>query len=219
MRLGQLSHSIKRLGKTHYPSFLFGFPVKAAEIPVFVYHEVETQSFSADLKFLQDNGYRTLSPDEFMRQDRKPADERRVLLTFDDARRNFWEVAFPLLVEFQAKATLFVPTFWMGGRMAESDTAPAARSNEMFMTWEQLRICSRSGVVDVQAHAHRHVLVYTSTKLIGFASPGMLEQYDIYDWPMRSGGDQDLLGFPALGSPIYEATPLLSAPLRILESP
>src|SRR5262249_49998891 len=142
-----------------------------------------------------------------------------VLLTFDDARRNFWEVAFPLLVEFKAKATLFAPTCWMGGRRHESDTPAVARPNEVFMTWEQLRVCSRSGLVDVQSHAHRHALVYTSTKLIGFASPRMLDQYDIYDWPMRNGNGRDLLGFPPLGSPIYEAAPLLSAPLRVLENP
>jgi hypothetical protein len=61
-------------------------------------------------------------------------------------------------------------------------------------------------------------LVFTSERLIGFASPPLLARYDIYDWPMRHTANGNRLGRPAPGSPIYGAAPLLSAGTRFLES-
>ncbi|MGH7797410.1 MAG: polysaccharide deacetylase family protein [Candidatus Binatia bacterium] len=208
------------MAATHYPPFLFGLPLADHELPVFIYHEVDRDSFAGDLAFLRDNGYRTLSTDEFFLAGSDRGGGKRVLLTFDDARRNFWDVAFPVLKEHNARATLFVPTYWIGGRKdvldPHMDPAPA---QETFMTWEQLRACRDSGLIDVQSHAHRHALVYTSTRLVGFASPRSLAQYDIYDWPMRRNLHRDVLGRPALGTPVYEATPLLSAHGRVIEHP
>jgi peptidoglycan/xylan/chitin deacetylase (PgdA/CDA1 family) len=206
------------VASTHYPPFLFGLSLGTHEVPVFVYHEVEKDGFAADLAFLRDNGYRMLSTDEFVFERSERGAGKRVLLTFDDARRNFWDVAFPVLKEYKARATLFAPTYWIGDRKATfNPTMGAAPAQETFMTWEQLRACRDSGLVDVQSHAHRHSLVYTSTRLVGFASPGSLDQYHIYDWPMRRNGDRDVFGRPALGTPIYEATPLLSAHRRVIE--
>src|ERR671923_2901009 len=102
-----LSRAIKRLLSTRYPSFLFGMPLRAHEIPVFIYHDVEVESFTADLQFLTENRYRTLSTEEFVGAIRGGAPDRCVLLTFDDARRNFFDVAFPLLQQYGIKATLF----------------------------------------------------------------------------------------------------------------
>jgi hypothetical protein len=59
--------------------------------------------------------------------------------------------------------------------------------------------------------------VYTSRRLVGFVSPPMLAHYDVYDRPMRRCEGQDALGRPPLGTPVYEATPLLSATQRVLE--
>jgi peptidoglycan/xylan/chitin deacetylase (PgdA/CDA1 family) len=215
----RFGRSIKRLRDTYYPGFLFGRQLSGDEIPVFIYHDVEPTVFAQDLMFLRDNGYRTLSTDEFVAAERSGVEANRVLITFDDARRNFWEVAFPLLRQFSARATLFVPTFWIGnGHAGPIDRESIPAPNDMFMTWDQIRACHRSGLVDVQSHAHRHALVYSSTRLVGFASPRLLAQYDIYDWPMQRNDDQkDALGRPPLGTPVYEATPLLSAKTRVLE--
>ena len=199
--------------KTHYPLFFWGFPLARSDLPIFIYHDVSTEAFARDLEFLRVNGYRTIGLDEFMAAgDRKaPNRERRVLLTFDDARSSFYDVALPTLRTFGARATLFVPSYWM--------SAPAATAGGLFMSWDQVRSCAESGLVDVQSHAHRHALVPTSGSLIAFASPSLLQQYDIYDWPMRRGAGGDILGRPPLGTPVYRAAPLLSAPRRFLESP
>jgi peptidoglycan/xylan/chitin deacetylase (PgdA/CDA1 family) len=133
------------------------------------------------------------------------------LLTFDDARKSFWHVALPLLRARGARGVLFAPSYWM------SDPAERPAGTDLFMSWAQLRECVSSGVVDVQSHAHRHALVFTDETLAGFANPHAMQRYDIYDWPMRGNGSEQL-GPPPLGTPIYRATPLLSAERRYLES-
>jgi peptidoglycan/xylan/chitin deacetylase (PgdA/CDA1 family) len=199
--------------RTRYPLFLLGLPVARGEIPVFIYHHVEPASLAGDLDFLRANGYRTITLDEFLcaPPHKGSGNDKRVLLTFDDARRSFYEVALPALRTFDAHATLFVPSYWM--------RPPAVTGSPLFMSWEQVRLCAASGYVDVQSHAHRHALVATSDQLVGFASPRLLARYDVYDWPMRHTAIGDRLGPPPLGSPIYRAAPLLSAERRFLESP
>lgn len=213
----RFGRSVARLARTRYPSFLFGRSVTAGEIPVFTYHEVETAELESDLVFLARNGYRTLSLDEYhdrMRGGRRARAERCVLLSFDDARRNFWEVALPVLRRHQARAALFVPTFWIGEQHAErpGSTPPG------FLTWEQLADCERDPLLDVESHAHRHALVFTSERLAGFVTPAALANHDLFDWPMRRASGQDLCGRPAIGTPIYESLPLLSATERVIEA-
>ncbi|HEY6925175.1 MAG TPA: polysaccharide deacetylase family protein [Steroidobacteraceae bacterium] len=199
--------------RTRYPLFLLGLPTPRHEIPVFIYHDVEPAAFSRELEFLLANRYRTIGLDEFIAAgERKSAGrERRVLLTFDDARRSFYEVALPLLRSFGARATLFVPSHWV--------QPPAITGSQLFMSWQQVRECAESGHVDVQSHAHRHTLVATSNQLVGFATPGTLGRYDVYDWPMRHTAAGERLGPPSLGTPVYRAAPLLSAQRRFVESP
>lgn len=204
-----------RLARMRLPPFLFGRDVPVGEIPVFIYHEVTPEELDGDLAFLASNGYRTLSLDEYRDRMRAARADREkcVLLTFDDARRNFWEVAFPILVRWWARAALFVPTYWVGERYVSA----AASTPPGFMSWRQLADCAASGLVDVEAHAHRHTLVFTSPRLAGFATPAALANYDLFDWPMRREDGGDRYGRPPLGTPIYESTPLLSATRRYLE--
>jgi hypothetical protein len=75
-------------------------------IPIFVFHDVDREGFARDLEFLRQNGYRILTTEEFVSLSQAGRREPAVLLTFDDARRNFWDVAFPVLREFDARATL-----------------------------------------------------------------------------------------------------------------
>ncbi|HEY0683048.1 MAG TPA: polysaccharide deacetylase family protein [Steroidobacter sp.] len=208
---GRFVRTLARISRTRYPRFIFGLPLARREIPVFIYHDVETPALARDLEFLRRNNYRTLRLDEYLAA-REGGDwpGRSVLLTFDDARKSFREVALPLLRQFDAHAVLFAPSYWM---------QPARRAaDDLFMSWEQLRVCLDSGLVDVQSHAHRHALVATSSQVIDFANPSVLARFDIYDWPMRFVDNADELGKPALGTPVYRAAPLLSAQRRYLEN-
>ena len=213
-RARRAARSVLGAMRTHYPGFLLGLPLPRGALPVFVYHDVDPAHFASDLEFLRRNRYRTLSLGEFVAAGERKSgrSERGVLLTFDDARRNFYDTALPVLKEFNAHATLFAPTYWMDAPLGPTDA-------ERFMGWEQLRASAASGRVDVQSHAHRHALVFTSRRLLDFANPRTLAQYDIYDWPMRNTSQGEELGRPPLGTPIYAATPLLSAKRRFIEDP
>src|SRR5690606_26797270 len=168
----RLKRSIARVGRTHYPRFLFGGGLSEGEIPVFTYHDIEASELEDDLRFLERNGYRTLSLDEYLDRMRasRPSAERCVLLTFDDARRSFWEAALPVLERRAAHAVLFTPTYWIAdGSAARPDSDPPG-----FMSWEQIAHCERHALIDVEAHGHRHALVFTSSRLAGFATPSTL---------------------------------------------
>jgi peptidoglycan/xylan/chitin deacetylase (PgdA/CDA1 family) len=200
-----------RISRTRYPGFVFGLPLSAREIPVFIYHDVETAAFARDLDFLQRNHYRTLGLDEYLAaRDGQARPGRSVLLTFDDARKSFGEVALPLLRQYEARAVLFAPSYWM--------QPPQRSEDDLFMSWKQLRACVESGLVDVQSHAHRHALVATAPQVVDFANPAALARFDIYDWPIRFIDRKDELGKPSFGTPVYRAAPLLSAPRRYLEN-
>jgi peptidoglycan/xylan/chitin deacetylase (PgdA/CDA1 family) len=211
-RARRTARSVLGALRTHYPGFVVGLALPRGEIPVFVYHDVDPAQFAGDLEFLRRNRYRTLSLAEFATATERGIGDRGVLLTFDDARLNFYSSALPVLREFNARATLFAPSYWMSA-------PPGATDRERFMSWEQLREAARSGLVDVQSHAHRHALVFTAARVLEFANPQTLAHYDIYDWPMRNGSSGEQLGRPALGTPIYAATPLLSARRRFIEDP
>jgi peptidoglycan/xylan/chitin deacetylase (PgdA/CDA1 family) len=209
---GRTWRAVHRVSRTRYPRFIFGLPLEADEVPIFTYHDVDAATFTLDLEFLQENGYRTLSLDEYLaaRSRKQKAPQRAVLLTFDDARKSFGAVALPLLKSFNARAVLFAPSYWM--------SAPTIQGDDLFMTWAELRQCLDSGLVDIESHAHRHALVATDTQIIDFADPLGLQRFDIYDWPMRQINGREELGRPALGTPIYRAAPLLSAQRRYIEN-
>lgn len=195
--------------RTRYPGFLFGMPLPKAEIPVFNYHEVTREELEPDLEYLRANGYATLSLKEFVNASRAGTTPRRaVLLTFDDAWSSFWTVAFPLLREYEMRAALFAPTWWMDGNGPDG----------LFMNWDQLRECAASGFVDVASHAHRHALVHTSARPCGFATPDVLARTHFFNWPMRAEESGERLGPPAPGTPVHRSLPLLSAARRYVES-
>lgn len=196
--------------RTRYPAFLFGLPLPKHEVPIFNFHEVTAEELEPNLQYLRENGYTTLNLRDFMRATKGGARQRRaVLLTFDDAWESFWSIAYPLLRKYDLRAVLFAPTHWVDGNGPDG----------LFMSWDQIRECAASGLVEVQSHAHRHALVHTGDRLLGFANPDTLERTHFFNWPMRDADGAGELGPPPPGTPYYRALPLLSAAQRYVENP
>ena len=123
-------------------------------IPVLMYHaigyekgnnaRVPKEKFKAQMKYLKDNSYSTLTLDEaydFFIKD-KPVPEKAVVLTFDDGYVDNYSEALPILRELGFKATIFVITDVV-------DKSPG------YMKLEQLKEMQASGM-DIQSHTVYH---------------------------------------------------------------
>ncbi|MCB0165120.1 MAG: polysaccharide deacetylase family protein [Anaerolineae bacterium] len=204
------------------------------EIPVFCFHSVEPDLFEQQLRYLADNGYRTVNSDTLTNAIRgKTSDTARsVALTFDDATGSFWAVAFPLLKKYGFSAILFVipglvpdvdhayPTLedvWQG-RASYEDVAN--RENiQPLCTWPELLAMHRSGLVDMQAHSLTHARINISPTVVDFIHP----DFDPYFFnniaipvPINDSVEQPERALN-LGQPIYESASRLSGRLRFME--
>lgn len=78
----------------------------------------------------------------------------RVVLTFDDAFLNFYDVVLPLLVDRSLSATLYVPSGFISGDGDHPLSHPAFRDLPP-MSWAQLHEAVTGGV-EIGSHTHRH---------------------------------------------------------------
>ena len=91
-----------------------------------------------DLQWLADNGWTTVLPGQLAAGD--PIPEKAVMLTFDDGYRGNYELAYPLLQDFQAKAVISIVVSYVDGQ------------NPDFLTWDMCREMSQSGLVEIGSH-------------------------------------------------------------------
>lgn len=160
----------------------------AKAIPALMYHHVNPhqgdlvtltpQEFETQLRYLKEKQYRSLFLDDLVRflkgEDSFP--ERSVVLTFDDGYLDNWVYAFPLLLRYRIKATLFCVTSWVGEGAARPRAGAAAprdlpeilphrQAKKRFgekgrggeaANWSELGEMLASGLIDVQSHTHRH---------------------------------------------------------------
>lgn len=94
--------------------------------PVIMYHDIKTEAhdkfdvllddFCAQLDWLKENGYQTLSMEEFVLfiKKAKPFPEKSVLLTFDDGYSGVSNYAVEELKKREMKATFFIITEMLG---------------------------------------------------------------------------------------------------------
>ena len=140
-------------------------------IPILMYHSVcnkiearhpyfETNisitAFERQLQFLRDREYSTayLSGLHELMQGGQNI-RRSVVITFDDAFRNFYTQAFPLLCKYGFKATLFVPSGLVGRYNSVLGAEP-------FMNWSEIREVCRQGV-EIGSHTVSHPNLYFSS--------------------------------------------------------
>ncbi len=166
-------------------------------VPVLMYHSIgrvmpdwawsilttPARVFESHLRALARAGYRsaTLAQWHDHVSGAKPLDGKHIVLTFDDGYVDNWTYAAPLLerygfrgtvlatVEFVQREDVVRPTLrdvW-AGRTREDDLEVRG-----FMSWEELRRGSDSGVLDVQCHAYTHTWYPTAAEVVDFHHPG-----------------------------------------------
>jgi peptidoglycan/xylan/chitin deacetylase (PgdA/CDA1 family) len=220
-----------------YPAFVTGGPLPRSHVPVFVFHSVEPESFGRRLDYLADNGYVTLSADEYFQflLGGRAAPERAVVLTFDDGRGSLWSVAAPLLEKRRMKGIVFLvpgrtasrpspplPT-WTDVRegRAPAEEVLTREQRHPLLSWEEIRELAARGVFDFQSHTMSHARVHTDARVVGFVTPPLRRGYDAFDLPLvASEAGADLPPEEvALGRPILQWAPRTSEALRFRESP
>lgn len=75
-----------------------------------------------------------------------------VVVTFDDGTKDFVEVALPILVEFSIPVVLYLST----ANVDSGDPYPHAGQP---ISWSEVRDCLSTGIVEIGAHTHDHVLL------------------------------------------------------------
>lgn len=121
------------------------------DVPILMYHAVSDDCWGIEelfvspsemdkqLAYLKDNGYTTITFEDFPRIDEI---EKPVMLTFDDGYLDNYTELFPLLKKYESKATIFIIT--------------DAIYSEKYLNEAQIKEMSDSGLVSIQSHTVTH---------------------------------------------------------------
>ncbi|HNW45278.1 MAG TPA: polysaccharide deacetylase family protein [Elusimicrobiales bacterium] len=117
---------------------------------------VSPEKFRAQVKFLVDNGYKTLLFSDLLKayKENAPLPERSVLITFDDGYENNYLTAWPILRELGAKGNIFVVFNTIG--KANLWHNPASEAWVNMATLSQLKEMQASGVIEYGSHTMNH---------------------------------------------------------------
>lgn len=125
----------------------------ARYVPILLYHglgehprsaNLPVALFDAQLRALRDAGYTAVTFRELveMMDGRQPFPRQPILITFDDARIDSFQLGDPVLAKYRMKATMFVPT----ARMLDG--------HPFFADWDMVRRYAKTGRWDLQGHGH-----------------------------------------------------------------
>lgn len=105
---------------------------------------IPQQLFKQQMKYIKDNGYSTITLNQLYEfiMENKPLPKKSVVITFDDGYLNSYQYAYPILKEFNLKATVF----------AIPNTIDKSKNH---MTSNQLKELQANGI-DIQSHTLDH---------------------------------------------------------------
>lgn len=134
-------------------------------LPILMYHKilddksdaltVSTTAFEEQLAYLTKTGYRSLFLSELNTLTAK--DKKCVCLTFDDGFANNLTNAVPLLEKYGIKANFMIITGYLGEL---PDWYP---ETERLMNLEELRICEKNPLLELNLHTFHHRNFETSS--------------------------------------------------------
>jgi len=138
-----------------------------AEVPVLMYHSIAADAtrkfrrfvmhpseFAAQMEYLAAAGYHPVTTAELVSsRSGRPLPRRPVVLTFDDAYTDFYSAALPVLRAHGFRATLYVPTAYVGGTTRFNMSV--GEQNRAVLSWRALLDIAAEGI-EVAAHSHTH---------------------------------------------------------------
>jgi peptidoglycan/xylan/chitin deacetylase (PgdA/CDA1 family) len=139
-------------------------------LPILMYHSISEDAepnaspyyktttrpalFAQHLRWLSDAGFRSVGLEDGIRiaQQGNGAQEKAVVITFDDGFRDFYDSAFPALKAHGHTATVFLPTAFIG------ESRQAFKGREC-LTWEEVRELRAQGI-QFGSHSVNHPVLY-----------------------------------------------------------
>jgi len=166
-------------------SLLSGLAAAAGELPVLVYHDIVGEAraddyavtraaFAQQMAFLHEHGFQPVSLHTLaeVAAGRRPLPDKAVMLTFDDGLRSFQQVALPELQKYGFPAVLSICTGWIDGRAVPDNY------RGRLMSWADLRVLSRSPLVEVLSHTDQLHTGIPSNPEGNLAPAGTTRRYD-----------------------------------------
>ena len=103
---------------------------------------VRMEIFEEQIQIIKNKKYKFENPDDFQKNFEKPKDEKKILITIDDAFSSFYENAWPFLKLNKIPFILFV------------STEPVGKNG--YMNWEQIKEVEREEFAFIGNHSHSH---------------------------------------------------------------
>lgn len=142
--------------------YQYGFILPSPNgLRVLLYHKVSndkpdgltvtTSQFEEHLSYIKSQNFECISMSDLLKylQNKEPIPNNVFLITFDDGYVNNSELAYPVLKKFNMKATIFLPTEYIGDMSRwENDPSP-------LMSVEQLHLLDKN-VFELALHSHTH---------------------------------------------------------------
>ena len=113
----------------------------------FSYQKVEKEKFDEQMRYLAENGYKSL----FFSEIDNGIPEKAIIISFDDGFRSVYENAEPIMEKYGLKGNIYLAT----GRI---DSDPE------FMSWDMAEQLFNDGRFEMQAHTHNHVDIRTLSR-------------------------------------------------------
>lgn len=131
--------------------FIFWLFARAEDsVPILAYNRIsdtdtnpttlKVADFEAQLKYLVDNGYHVIMPDDLLDawETGKTLPSKPILLTFDDGHEDIYKNVFPLLQKYNMRATVFIVTDHIGMKD--------------YLSWDFVRALQAGGFMDFESH-------------------------------------------------------------------
>jgi len=103
---------------------------------------IQMDVFKQQIKIIRNSKYNFYNPKDLEKNFHKAKDEKKILITIDDAFSSFYEVAWPYLKEEQIPFILFVSTEAIG--------------KNGYMSWEQIKELEKENITHIGNHSHTH---------------------------------------------------------------
>ena len=103
---------------------------------------IKMEVFVKQIEMIKNTNYEFYDIQKFIDDFDKPKNEKKILITIDDAFSSFYEIAWPFLKENKIPFILFVSTEPVG--------------NNGYMTWDQIREIEQENFAYIGHHSHTH---------------------------------------------------------------